>query len=151
MKDFANHTTLTKVVSVILVATGAVGLVFWGYTYILRDAVLSQAGNGYLFFYMFFLFSLAVLGIACGIALWRKKVWALVVAALYFAMQMIGIGGPHYYWYPYLAFEMNVHLNLGPYWIALNFFALFMLVLTLIAFKQIRDAVPQQPVLDRSL
>ena len=141
MKSFANHTFLTKSISIVLVVTGVLGLVTVGMMYIPYIPELLEFGQAMNWFDLLFSSSLAILGVISGIALWRKKRWAFIAASAYFAIQLIVFELPNFVWAPSSGINLTQSYalgydGLGNFGCGLNFFALGMLILLFLAYKQ---------------
>ena len=152
MKNFAGHTALTKIVSIVLIVTGAIGLLTAASVYLPVIYQIFGSGNGIFFFLMVFDFGLAFLGLVSGVELWRKTVWAFKGALIYFAIQLIWIELPGILWEPTSGVSLGRTISagyegVGYFGCGINFFALAMLVFSWLAYKQVRkDAAHEQLV-----
>src|SRR5688572_24900114 len=114
MIKFDSHSKLTKMVSIVSILTGLLGLAIFLFFTLSRGSEVPSP------LYSSIVLVLMLVGISAGIGLWKRYVWALNLALAYFAVQAIAIHTPYFFYKLFSGIHFFVYVSFGTIRIALN-------------------------------
>ena len=127
MEQFENQNRLNQFLSFMLIVTGTIGFITIGFL-LWRGMILD--GN---LIILMMLVVLSLTGIVTGVSLWLKYYWSFTASFIYFSIQILSYESEGFSFSFYSGIKFLIITSLNNAKMAVNIFALLMLVIAFIA------------------